>query len=212
MQRLTEIAMSNAVGGVFSRAEVVCWVGGTPDSQFGLLKRAVAAGEVMVLRRGLYALADRYLRQKLHPFSVAQRIYGPSYISLESALSFHGWIPEAVYATTSASAERSRELDTPLGRFGFHRIPQHILYTQVERLDPFGSGAFLIAAPLKALADYVYVHQLAWESARPAVESLRVDPPLLLGVDRAAIDLLRENYPSLRVQRFLKGLGRELAK
>ena len=124
MQRLAEIAMEKAASGVFTRPEVACWVGGSPQRQFSLLKRAVAGGEVLRVHRGLYCLTSKYLRQKLNPFVLAQRIYGPSYISLESALSCHGWIPEAVYAVTSVSLDRSREYDTPLGHFSFTRVPQ----------------------------------------------------------------------------------------
>ena len=105
MQYLTEISMEKAPSGIFTRPEVSCWIGGSPQRQFSMLKRAVAAGEVVRIHRGLYCLATRYLREKIDPHVLAQRIYGPSYISLESALSHHGWIPEAVYAVTSVYPE-----------------------------------------------------------------------------------------------------------
>jgi len=114
MQQLTEIALEKAGAGVFTRPEVACWVGGSPNRQFGLLRRALKAGEVVRIHRGLYCLATKYLRQKIDPLVLSQRIYGPSYISLETALSHHGWIPEAVYAITSVSGDCSREFDTPL--------------------------------------------------------------------------------------------------
>jgi len=196
--------------GVFSRLEVACWVGGSPDRQFSLLKRALAAGEVVRIHRGLYCLAAKYLRQKLDPLTLAQRIYGPSYISLEAALSYHGWIPEAVYAITSVCLVRSREFDTPLGHFSFTRVPQKTLYIKVTRIDKEEGGSFMLASPLKALADYVYVHKQDWNSARPVVESLRVDESLLAGVAPETFDELLANYSSLRVRRFLKGLRKDL--
>jgi len=210
MQHLTEIAMQKAPSGIFTRPEVACWIGGSPQRQFSLLKRAAAAGEVVRVHRSLYCLADKYLRQKLDLRILAQRIYGPSYISLESALSHHGWIPEAVYAITCVSLDRSREYDTPLGHFSFTRVPQKTLYAGVERVEGAHGGSFLLAAPLKALADYVYVHRRDWDSAQPVVESLRVDEGLLAGIEADIFNRLLANYSSRRVQRFLKGLRKDL--
>jgi len=244
MQRLTEIALEKAVSGIFTRPEMACWVGGSPDRQFGLLKRAVNAGQVVRIHRGLYCLAPKYLRQKVDPLVLAQRIYGPSYISLETALSYHGWIPEAVYTITSTSLDRSREFSTPLGHFSFTRIPQETFYTEVIRVEKYGSGnaggtgygggsgsgsgfadgsglsgpglhvggSFLLASPLKALADYVHAHKRDWTSARPVVGSLRVDEGVLASVEAETFSRLLANYSSLRVRRFLKGLRKDLKK
>ena len=244
MQRLTEIALENASQGIFTRAEVACWVGGSPQRQFSLIKRALRTGEVVRIHRGLYCLAAKYLRQKVDPLVLAQRVYGPSYISLETALSYHGWIPEAVYAITSTSLDRSREFDTPLGHFSFTRVPQKVFYAEVARVEKDGSGNadgtgygggsgsgsgfadgsgyggpsshasenFLLASPLKALADYVYVHECDWNSTRPVVESLRVDEGLVAGVGAEEFDRLLPNYSSQRVRRFLKGLRKDLKR
>lgn len=212
MQRLTEIAIhQKAPSGIFTRSELAAWVGGSPQRQFGLLKRAVAAGEVLRIHRNLYCLSDKYLRKKLDPRVLAQHVYGPSYISLESALSHHGWIPEAVHAVTSVSLERSREYDTPLGRFSFTRVPQKTFYAEVQRVEEPSAGSFLLASPLKALADYVYVHKVDWRSVRPVIESLRVDENLLAGIDLQGFDRLAANYSSRRVQQFLHGVRKDLA-
>jgi predicted transcriptional regulator of viral defense system len=212
MQTLTEIALEKAVRGVFTRPEVACWIGGSPDRQFSLLKRAMAAGEVVRIHRGLYCLATKYLRQRIDPLVLAQMIYGPSYISLETALSYHGWIPEAVYAVTSTSLGRSREFDTPMGHFSFTRVPQETFYAEVTQVEKEEAGSFLLASPLKALADYVYAHRCDWNSTQPVVESLRVDESSLVGADPASFDRLLANYPARRVQRFLKGLRKDLIR
>ena len=208
MQTVTELAIARNAA-VFSRPEVACWVRGTPQRQFGLLKRAVKAGETVRVHRGLYCLSDKLLRHKIDPLALAQRVYGPSYVSLETALAYHGWIPEAVYAITSVSLDRSREFDTPLGRFSYNHVPQATFYAEVSRVEA-GGGSFLIASPLKALADYAYVHRVNWSSARPVVESLRVDEQLLAGLEVEAFDRLTANYTSRRVRRFLEGLRKDL--
>jgi hypothetical protein len=209
MQRLTEIALEKAADGVFSHVEIACWIRGSRDRQWSLVKRALAAGEIVRVRRGLYCLSSRYLHRKIDPLVLAQRVYGPSYISLETALSYHGWIPEAVYAVTSASLNRSREFDTPLGRFSFTRVPQKTFYAEVGRVEK-DEGSFLLASPLKALADYVYVHRLEWDSGRPVFESLRVEEDDLAGVAASSFDRLAKNYPAKRVRRFLEGLGKDV--
>ena len=210
MQTLTEVALEKATAGVFTRSEVACWLGGTDERQYSLLKRALKADEVVLLRRGLYCLANKYLRRKPNPFVLAQRVYGPSYVSLESALSQHGWIPEAAYVVTSASLNRSREFNTPVGIFSFARVPQATLYADVQRLEDGDAGSYFLASPLKALADYVYVHACDWESARPLVESLRVEESSLNAITRPSIDRLTGNCNSRRVRRFLEGLGKDL--
>lgn len=90
-----------------------------------------------------------------------------------------------VYAITSASMNRSREFDTPLGHFSFTRIPQKVFYTEVTRIEKevdsksepgFYSGeSYLTASPMKALADYIYTHRLDWVSINPVIDSLRVE-------------------------------------
>jgi hypothetical protein len=212
MQTLTEIALERADRGVFTLQEVNSWLGGSPDRRFSLLKRALASGEIVRINRGLYALANKYLRSKIDPMALAQRIYGPSYISLETALSRHGWIPEAVYTISSASIDRAREFDTPLGRFSFTRIPQETFYAAVDRIEIDRGDSFLLASPLKALADYVYAHKCDWTSARPVIESLRVDESSLAGVAGEEFDVLEGNYSSQRVRRLLRGLRKELGK
>ena len=218
MQSLTETVLEKSNTGAFTLLELAQWIGGTSNRQFALLKRALKSGEVIRIHRGLYCLAPKYLRRKPNPLVFAQLIHGPSYISLETALSYHGWIPEAVYAITSASMDRAREFETPLGHFSFTRIPQKVFYTEVTRIEnqdgnepssPAGES-FLIASPLKALADYLYAHKLDWTSTGPVIESLRVDESFLAGINLETVDPLIDNYSSLRVRRFLRGLRKDL--
>ncbi len=79
-------------------------------------------------------------------------------------------------------------------------------------MEKEAGGSFLLASPLKALADYVYVHKCDWDSARPVIESLRVDEDLLAIIEAELVDRLRGNYSSRRVQRFLKGLRKDLKR
>lgn len=210
MQTMTELALEQSRDGVFTREQAATWVDGSVARLDALLKRAVAHGEVVRIRRGFYCLSDRYQRRRpFHPMDLASLIYGRSYISLESALSFHGWIPEAVPIITSVTLERSKAFDTPVGRFTFDRVPQDDLFAGVEEI-PAGAGSFRLATPLKALADLVYVQKHDWKSVDPVLGSLRVEEEDLAEVNREQLEMVRKVYRSSRILRFLDGLQRDL--
>ena len=117
MKTITEEAFKRVPWGFFTRAEAGVWLGVSPAALDALLKRAVHAGEISRIRRGLFCLDRRFLATPPNPLSLAQMVYGPSYLSSETALSWHRWIPEAVYAVVSTGLGRSREFVTPLGTY-----------------------------------------------------------------------------------------------
>lgn len=206
MQPLTEIVIERGRSGLFTRTELEHWVGRSADVQFALLKRAIAAQEVVRIHRGLYCLSARYRDQPIDSFVTAQHLLGPSYVSLESALAFHGWIPEAVETVTSVCGERSRTVQTPIGRFCFVHVPQATLFEGVHRVSRRPPDACFVASPLKALADYVYVHRCDWKTPDPAIGSLRIDREQFESIDERQITRLSGSYRSRRVVRFLEGL------
>jgi len=211
MNAVTEIAFEKAKRGFFTRQEMAYWIGTSGARLDALLKRAVGTGDLSRICRGLYCLDKRYLRAPLNPMDLAQSVYGPSYISLESALLYHEWIPEAVYAITSVSLSRSRDFNTPLGYFSFTRVPQSCFYLEVNRVAmEGGDGLFFMASPLKALADYVYFHHYHWSSVGPVLDSLRVEESSLATLTSDSFDLLLTNYKAGWVQRFLAGLRKDL--
>ncbi len=210
MQPLTRKVFEELPRSDFTMEDVIALFPVNGQRRYGLVKRAIASGEVIHIRRGLYCLAPQYRKRKVNLYSLAQRINGPSYISLESALSWYGWIPEAVYTLTSVSLNRSRDFDTPLAFFSYTRVPQKVFYTSVQRITDDDDNSFLMATPLKALADYVYVNKKDWAGAKPVTESMRIDREELGSITDGEIQLLISNYNSRRVKKFLKGLERDL--
>ena len=89
---------------VLSDKQLARILGGSDERRYGLINRAIEAGELIRVKRGIYVLADRLRDHPLHPFSLAQRLLPGSYISGETALSFHGWIPEVVRSILSVMA------------------------------------------------------------------------------------------------------------
>ncbi len=210
MQTVTEMALERAERGVFTRDQAALWVGSRGACLDALLRRAVASREVWRIRRGLYCLSDRYSQGRVNPLELAQRVHGPSYVSLETALSHHGWIPEAVQAVTSAALGRSRTFNTPVGLFSFTRVPQSRFLAGVRRVSVERGGAFFLATSLKALADHVYAQRLEWHSAAPVVESLRVEEESLAEITGELFDEVMSAYKPGRVLRFLAGLRKDL--
>ena len=213
MQTITEEALGRVPWGFFTRLEADTWLGVSTAALDGLLKRGVQAGEILRIRRGLFCLDRRFMPAPPHPLALAQIVYGPSYLSMETALSWHGWIPEAVHTIVSTGLGRSREFATPLGTYVFQRVPQESLMVGVERVAEAAAHiAYFMARPLKALADYVYVHQCDWISAEPLRDSLRIEIDALETLTRADFDELEGQYRSGRVSRFLHGLRKDLKR
>lgn len=119
------------------------------------LSRWVASGKLLQLRRGVYALPEVYRARRPHPFEIANLLERPSYASLESALSHHGVIPEAVFVTTSVTTSRPGEFDTPLGRYAYRHLAQSLFWGYVA--ERIGDAEVLVARPEKALLDLVYL-------------------------------------------------------
>ncbi len=87
------------------------------------LSRWSKSGKLIQLRRGLYTLAEPYRKTDPHPFSIANQLVTPSYISLQSALAYYNLIPEDVPNVTSVtSRKRTGVYTTPIGNFTYHSI------------------------------------------------------------------------------------------
>lgn len=71
-------------------------------------------------------------------------------------------------------------------------------------------GSFLIATPLKALADIVAARGLDWIDSKPLVSSLRIEPEDLDGLTSADFDILDGVYYSRRARNFLTGFRKEM--
>ncbi len=194
---------------VFTDSEVAILVGGTPNSRYGLVKRAIAQGDLIQLRRGVYSLGKRFQRSSLNRFELAQKIYAPSYVSLESALSHHGWIPEGVYTTTSVCLKRSTTFETPVGNFSYTRIPK-FNFIGVERVVE-GRAIFLIADPTKALADYIVIHKSEL-APKELMASLRIEEEAWRQISYKLLFEIAESYRNTRLRAFVKTLrkGRDL--
>ena len=183
---------------------------GSANSRYSKIKRLINQGKLIHIRRGLYVLTELLGHvAKPHPFELAQYIYAPSYISLESALAYHTLIPEAVYTVTSACARRSKEFNTPLGLFSFSHLPLKNFYTEVERITK-DDYQFFMAKPWKAICDYIYCYKKNWKSLAPLAQDLRINLEDLPMLGDAEIAMLDEYYHQKQLSNFLKKIAREI--
>ena len=211
MNKLVELVLRRSLRDVFTDVDVTNLLGDpSPAARHGMVKRALASGEILRLRRGLYLLADPHRRHPLQLFALAGRIYAPSYLSLESALSFHGWIPERVVAVTAASPRRSSAFDTPVGRFEYEHTPiPHLLGVSREVV---GEDVFLLASPLRALVDLWHARPGARGDLEFLTGSLRIDAERLRGLRKTELARFTAILRRGRATRELATLRKELDK
>lgn len=120
------------------------------------LSRWVKAGKLIQLRKGLYTLAQPYRKVAPHPFIVANAMKKASYVSLQSALAFHGMVPEHVPTVMSTTTQRPEQVNTPLGRFFFRHIKKDWFHGY-RQTDLGQDQRAFVAIPEKALLDLVYL-------------------------------------------------------
>jgi hypothetical protein len=187
-----------------------------PESSQGarelLLDRALKAGEILRIKRGIYVLAPEYRKTATPPFTVAALLHSPSHISLETALAHHGLIPEAVYQIASVTNMRSRVFNTPLGVFSYHCVPGINPRAGVEAVklpDPFWA---YVATPLRAIADMLYLNRtITWQKDGPRylLESLRIEEEDLINMQFDRCEEIMQSFRSRRVKTYLDKMQQE---
>jgi hypothetical protein len=138
-------------GPYFSRSDLVS----QGQKIFGYqLHLWVKKGYLLKLRNGVYAFAKD--RERIKGEEIAALIYQPSYLSLESALAWYGFIPEMVYARVSVTARTNRTFTNDFGTFIYRHVKAELFWGYVEiKTD---HGHYLLAEPEKALLDYLYLN------------------------------------------------------
>lgn len=124
-------------------------------------------GYIQKLKRGFYAFTGENRDEHFLNFA-ANKIYNPSYVSLESALSHYAFIPEGVFTITSVTTRNTARYHTPAGNFVYKHIKPELFFGY--RLIQTRAGAVKMAEPEKALLDFFYSKKISTledlESAR----------------------------------------------
>lgn len=152
----------------------------------------LASGTLIALKRGLYVVGSHWRLEALCLPLIANRLYGPSYVSLEYALAWHGLIPERVVEVTSVCTGRGRELENTLGRFSFFTIPEKLFAVGLT-IEAEGNQHFWLANPTKAVCDKVLLTRHLKAVGRASMrsflfEDLRLDEQGLRDFDASVLE------------------------
>ncbi len=156
------------------------------------ITRFLLDGSIIRVKKGLYVFGENYRKGLICKESLANLIYGPSYISLESALSYHGLIPERVEQMTSMTCLRSKNFQTPIGIFTYNHLILKKFSIGVTTIKVDRYHQFLIATPEKALVDRIafYKNLKAKEDVYAFIcEGLRIEEENLA---KLKVSLLKE--------------------
>lgn len=114
-------------------------------------------GYIRKLRNRYYYFSDRKVDEPFLYYT-ANQLYHPSYVSLESALSRYGFIPEGVFQVISCTTLKTNSFDTPVGKFSYRHVKPSLFFGyQLEEWDN-GTHRYAVANPEKTLIDYLYLH------------------------------------------------------
>lgn len=123
-----------------------------PQNKIANLERE---GKIIRLKRGQYIVSDKISRELISPELIANHIYGPSYVSMESALRFYGLIPEQVFSVRSMTTNRSRRFTNSIGIFEYITVNERYYSVGIKQQIVEDRYTFLIASPEKALCDMI---------------------------------------------------------
>ena len=164
------------------------------------INELVKKGELMPVKNGFYIPGPALTVQKPESFLIANHLWGPSYISLETALSWWGLIPEKVYEVVSVTVKAAKTYKTPAGRFSyFHAsLPWYSFGVKSVPLTP--KQVALVASPEKALCDkIVFTAGVLLRSIRQVLafllEDLRLDEEALHQLNKAEISFWLSDAP-----------------
>ncbi|WP_018289523.1 type IV toxin-antitoxin system AbiEi family antitoxin domain-containing protein [Verrucomicrobium sp. 3C] len=152
---------------LFSTRDAAAICGMTIKAASKALSRFAAEGLLTRMVRGFWVV----IPDRLSDLSLAEPLIGmPSYVSLLSALSFHGMITQVPQDVYSMTVGRSRKIDTPEGVYAFHHCePDWFFGFDLPTENPW----LKIATPEKALLDVFYLRRFTRRlefSALPEVD------------------------------------------
>lgn len=188
--------------GCFNINQLLLWEN---DFDRNNLTRWCKKGLLEKLRNQYYAFPEYHQKPDFSRY-VANRIYSPSYISLHSALSFYGMIPEEVVQLTSVTTLKTAKFKNSFGTFHYQNVKTNLFFGYEIKMMQNGRG-LLFATPEKALIDLLYLN--SYYKTEQDMEELRLDEDFMhdeFNNDRLVNYLARIDNKSLekRVKTLMK--------
>lgn len=151
------------------------------------------------VKKGLYVFGSLFSRNPYSLETLANIMYGPSYISLEWALQIYGMIPERVEEITSVTIKRTQEFTTPIGRFSYAHRPLSAYHVGIVRHQVSEYQSYLMATREKALVDLLIVRrgQVATISELEEIlfEDFRIEEEDLQKIDQGKLLEINQAHP-----------------
>jgi hypothetical protein len=156
--------------------------------------------KLLSIRRGLYVTGPKLDLPSPEPFLLANHLRGPSYVSLESALSYWNMIPERAYEISSVTIKTSKLYNTPVGRFSFQQLKTPYYSYGIKCIKFSSKQTMLVASPEKALCDKVVltpkINLRSIKQTREFLfEDLRMDSEILKTLDTNVMESWINNAP-----------------
>jgi hypothetical protein len=173
----------------------------------------LASGDIVRVKKGLYVFGERYRRGPYTKETLANLIYGPSYISGDYALAYYGMIPERVSTMTSVTTGKRRTFNTPLGTFTYSPLRASRYHCGMDRVELDSGAAFLIATREKALLDKAWLdRRFHAESLADCqvylTEDLRINEGDLFALAPKTLGELATHYTSAKISRIVRAIER----
>lgn len=165
------------------------------------------------VKKGLYVFGPLFARTSYSLETIANMIYGPSYVSLEWALQKYGMIPEHVEEITSVTFKRTQSFTTPIGRFSYAHRPLLAYPIGILRQQVSDYQSYLIATREKALVDVLVIRrgQILKVSELEVVlfEDFRMEQEDLQSLNLPLLKEINNAYPHSTITHLINFLLRE---
>ena len=170
------------------------------------ITRLVKEGKIIRLKNGMYETEDIS-----SIFQPAQAIYGPSYISFGTALSYYGIVPEHAFNVTNATYMKHKDkyFKTDICSYYYTDVPAEVFSLDVESVQ-MGNYTFRIASREKAVCDKLYKMPPMKDVDQLQVlmfDDLRFDDEDISKLNYNTVTELSEHYGCRNVRLFSDYLG-----
>ena len=161
------------------------------DKIRGLIKNK----DILRVKKGLYVLGKEY-NKPYNKYILANQIYGPSYITGQTALAFWNMIPERVELIISMTAKRKKLFDTPVGRFSYLYCHKKVFNIGINLEHAGDQKKILIASPEKALSDIIatQTHISSEKGMKEFLELMRLDYSDIKKLDSSLLEEIKAGY------------------
>lgn len=164
------------------------------------ISELIKNGELVSLRRGLYVPGPSTGLPIPESFLIANHLRGPSYVSLEAALSHWGFIPERTYEISSVTIKPSKKIKTSIGRFGYQQLPTPYYSYGIRSVELTTNQLVLLASPEKAICDKIVLTPMVnlrsvKQTRAFLLDDLRMDEHLLRTLNLEMISTWLEDAP-----------------